>query len=80
MFEDIIIHTYKLLLWGIGIPLLVLFALGLITAILQAITQIQDQIISFLPKIVLLSITLYLFFGIYFESLVELLKIALEST
>lgn len=77
-FDDIYILTLKLLTSGLGFPLISLFIIGFITAFLQAITQIQDQILSFLPKIVFLFVTIYFSFSLYFETLVELFKLSLE--
>ncbi len=43
----------------IGAPvLLAAIAVGLVISILQAVTQIQDQTISFVPKIVAMMVTL----------------------
>ncbi len=43
----------------VGAPvLLAAIAVGLVISILQAVTQIQDQTISFVPKIVAMLLTL----------------------
>lgn len=62
MSSDMAIYLSKQLLWQavlISSPL-VLIALfcGLITSILQVVTQIQDSIISFVPKLVVVVLAL----------------------
>lgn len=51
--ETTLLSAFKLVGIGVGIPLLLLFFTGMFTAILQAVTQIQDQILGFFPKIIL---------------------------
>ena len=47
----------------VGAPvLLAAIAVGLLISILQAVTQIQDQTISFVPKIVAMLVTLLIVF------------------
>lgn len=43
-----------------GLPLLVGLAVGLIVSLLQAITQINDQALSFLPRVLAIGLTLVL--------------------
>lgn len=44
-----------------GPPLLAMLAVGLVISILQAVTQIQEATLAFLPKIVALALILLLF-------------------
>jgi flagellar biosynthetic protein FliQ len=56
----------------IGAPVLIVsIAVGLIVSILQAVTQIQDQTISFVPKILVMVLTLLLVLPWSIERLVE---------
>jgi flagellar biosynthetic protein FliQ len=41
-----------------GPPLLVMLAIGLVVSLLQALTQIQEATLAFLPKIVALAVVL----------------------
>ncbi len=51
--------TYLALLVG-GPVLIVSILVGLAISILQAVTQIQEQTLNFVPKIVLMSLTMLL--------------------
>ena len=42
--------------FSLGIPLLVLLLAGFSLAFLQAVTQIQDQILTFVPKVAILCV------------------------
>jgi len=56
----------------IGAPVLaVSIAVGLLISILQAVTQIQDQTISFVPKILVMVLTLLLVLPWSIERIVE---------
>jgi len=44
-----------------GPPLLVMLAIGLVVSILQALTQIQEATLAFLPKFAALAVVLLLF-------------------
>jgi flagellar biosynthetic protein FliQ len=51
--------TYVALI--VGAPVLIVsIAVGLVVSILQAVTQIQEQTLNLVPKIVLMSLTLLL--------------------
>ena len=43
-----------------GPPLLVMLAIGLIVSLLQALTQIQEATLAFLPKVVALGVIMLL--------------------
>jgi flagellar biosynthetic protein FliQ len=56
----------------IGAPVLVVsIAVGLLISILQAVTQIQDQTISFVPKVIVMVVTLLLVLPWSIERIVE---------
>lgn len=56
----------------ISVPLLLIgMVVGLIVAILQATTSIQEQTLSFVPKIVAILVGLVIFGRFFMESLVE---------
>ncbi len=57
-----------------GPILLVALAVGLVIAILQATTSIQEQTLSFVPKIAAILIALLVFGGFLLNSLVEYTK------
>jgi len=44
-----------------GPPLLAGLAIGMVISLLQAVTQIHEQTLGFLPKVVVVSVTLLLF-------------------
>lgn len=50
-----------LVIINLGLPLCVLFAVGFVCSLLQAITQIQDQIFGFLPKVGVLMFIFFMF-------------------
>ena len=62
-----------------AIPLSVSFVIGLITAILQALTQVQEQTISFFPKIVGLVITLFFFGSWIISKIANLMVIVIDQ-
>ncbi|MEW6181666.1 MAG: flagellar biosynthesis protein FliQ [Bacillota bacterium] len=59
---DMINQALLLVLFVAGPVLVVSTVVGLAISIFQATTQIQDQMISFVPKIVAVFLTLILFF------------------
>lgn len=62
MNESIIIHLTSELLWLVlllSLPIIVLAsAVGILVSIFQALTQIQDQTLQFLIKLIVVAITL----------------------
>lgn len=52
--------SVHLLLIGLIIPLSVLLLLGLVLAVLQSATQIQEQLLTFFPKVLLGALFIYL--------------------
>jgi len=51
-------NTMFLVLWASMLPIIVATVLGILVSILQALTQIQEQTISFAVKLVAISIVL----------------------
>jgi len=51
-------ETLYLVLLVSGPPLLVALAIGLIIGLLQAVTQVQEQTLSFVPKLVAVATVL----------------------
>jgi flagellar biosynthesis protein FliQ len=66
IFRDAILETLIIA----GPILLVAMAVGLVIAILQATTSIQEQTLTFVPKITAILVGLILFGGILLDSLV----------
>ncbi|HJK97945.1 MAG TPA: type III secretion system export apparatus subunit SctS [Polyangiaceae bacterium LLY-WYZ-14_1] len=51
-------ETLYLVLWLSAPALLVSLAIGLIVGLLQAVTQVQDQTLAFVPRLAAVGITL----------------------
>lgn len=51
--------------------LLIAMSVGLIVSLLQAVTQIQEQTLSFVPKILSVIIALFLFGNYMLDALIE---------
>ncbi|MDD2446125.1 MAG: flagellar biosynthesis protein FliQ [Tissierellia bacterium] len=51
--------------------LLIAMGVGLIVSLLQAVTQIQEQTLSFVPKILSVIIALFLFGNYMLDALIE---------
>ncbi len=51
-------ETLYLVLLVSGPPLLVALAIGLVVGLLQAVTQVQEQTLSFVPKLVAVATVL----------------------
>lgn len=75
MSNDLAIYLSKELLWHalvIASPIIIVALLcGLIISIIQVITQIQDSTVSFVPKILVVIITLMLCSNWMLHSLIE---------
>ena len=75
MTEGLAIFFSKGLLWQamiIGAPVILgALIVGLVVSILQVITQIQDSTLSFIPKIIAVSVILMLFGGWMLNELVH---------
>ena len=79
-FSEQFMGAFKISLVSIGLPLSALFVLGLILAILQAATQVQDQVIGFFPKIGLCFIFIFFLGPFFVEILAEMLRESLTLT
>jgi flagellar biosynthetic protein FliQ len=55
-------EVFKTILFISGPALLVSLSVGLIISLFQAVTQIQEFTLTFVPKIIAVFITLFLFF------------------
>jgi flagellar biosynthetic protein FliQ len=64
----------------IGSPvLLVGMIAGLIVGLLQALTQVQDQTVSFVPKILAMGVVLVIAMPWLIDRMVEFTRIAFEN-
>jgi flagellar biosynthetic protein FliQ len=55
----------------VALPALVMsLAAGLVVSIFQTVTSIQDQTLSYVPRIILVGLTLVLTFGMSFQQAV----------
>lgn len=61
MVLDIMKKAFMTIITVAGPPLVVALVVGLLISILQATTQIQEQTLSFVPKIIAIIFTLILF-------------------
>ncbi|ACX53110.1 flagellar biosynthetic protein FliQ [Ammonifex degensii KC4] len=68
---DLVTKAFFLVLLLAGPALLVSALVGLVVGILQATTQIQDQMISFVPKIVAVFLTLALCFPLFLRLMIS---------
>jgi flagellar biosynthetic protein FliQ len=66
--DDALVQMMYLLVYGLAIPLGLLLLAGLLLAIMQSATQVQEQLLTFFPKIILSSALLY-FGGAQFLSM-----------
>ena len=71
-FQDSLFEAAFLVLLLSGIPLAVSSAVGLLIAVIQSATQIQEQTISFAVKLLSVSLTIFVLSGWGFEKLLSL--------
>jgi flagellar biosynthetic protein FliQ len=77
-------YTYlagQALLWILVLslpPLLASLVVGLAVSLLQALTQVQEQTLTFVPKIIATILVLILFSGWMLETLVGLARHSFE--
>ncbi len=57
--DDALLQMMYLLGYGLGIPLGLLLLIGFILAVLQSATQVQEQLLTFSPKILLTAVLIY---------------------
>ena len=60
-------------------PLVASMAIGLVISMLQAVTQIQDQTISFVPKVVIMLLALLLTLPWTIQQLTEYTTVLFEN-
>ena len=60
-------------------PLMASMAIGLVISMLQAVTQIQDQTISFVPKLVVMLLALLLTLPWTIQQLTEYTTVLFEN-
>lgn len=53
---DYFVDFNSIMMLCLGVPLGVLLFMGFVLAFIQAVTQIQDQILTFVPKTIMLCI------------------------
>jgi len=65
-------HEAVVLMIVIGLPVLIVgFVVALVVSLVQAITQLQEQTLSFVPKILAMLVALLVFGGWMLTRLVE---------
>lgn len=53
-------------------PLVITMIIGLLVSVFQAVTQLQDQSLQFVPKLIVVSILLFFMFQYNFDKLSDL--------
>lgn len=69
---EILRQTIETILWGSGPILIVALAVGILIGFFQALTQIQELTLTFVPKIVAIFFALALSMPFIFERLTRL--------
>ena len=69
---DILREGFLTIIKVSGPVLIIALAVGLLVSILQAVTQVQEQTLSFVPKIVSVILALILFGNFMLNSLISL--------
>jgi len=77
--SDIFLESAKVLLILGGAPLLGSMCVGLFVSILQSATQIQEQTLTLVPKLIVASITCWFSWQIVGDQFIELTQNALGS-
>jgi flagellar biosynthetic protein FliQ len=62
MVKELSGEVFKTILLASGPPLLVSLLVGLIVSLFQAVTQIQEFTLTFVPKIIAVFVCLFIFF------------------
>ncbi|MFZ7131481.1 MAG: flagellar biosynthesis protein FliQ [Eubacteriales bacterium] len=71
MVSDILRNTFITIMITAGPVLMVALVIGLIISILQATTQIQEQTLSFVPKILAVMLALIVFGSFIMNTLIS---------
>lgn len=70
IFKDAMIVTFK-----IAGPLLIIsMIVGLVIAIIQAATQVHEQTLTFVPKLIIIGVLLFVFGSFFTATLMELMQ------
>ena len=72
--DDALSQMLYLLVYGLGIPLLIILICGCTLAIIQSATQVQEQLLTFFPKILIFAAMIYFWGGAFVYLLGEYLK------
>jgi len=70
-FLDVFMEGIYVILFTIAPTMLLSLAVGLLIGIFQAVTQINDQTISFVPKVLVVFLSLVFFGGWIFQKLMD---------
>ena len=57
------VEALRLALRVVGLPLAAMLAVGLVVSVLQALTEVQEPTLAFLPKLVAMALVLLLLSG-----------------
>ena len=78
MTEDTILQIFKdamIVVFKIAGPLLIIsMIVGLVIAIIQAATQVHEQTLTFVPKLVIIAVLLFVLGSFFTSSLVEFMQ------
>ena len=70
-FLDVFMEGIYVILYTIAPTMLLSMAVGLLIGIFQAVTQINDQTISFVPKVLVVFLSLVIFGGWIYQKLID---------
>jgi len=70
-FLDVFMEGIYVILFTIAPTMLLSLAVGLLIGVFQAVTQINDQTISFVPKVLVVFLSLVFFGGWIFQKLMD---------
>ncbi len=71
MVKELSGEVFKTIIIASGPPLLVSLLVGLIVSLFQAVTQIQEFTLTFVPKIIAVFVCLFIFFPWLSKSLIS---------
>ncbi len=75
---DVIRQTIMITLWASAPVLVIALAVGLVIAFFQALTQIQEMTLTFVPKIAAIFLTVALTLPFMFASLTGLTDVVFD--
>ena len=70
VFKDAMILTFKLA----GPMLIISMLVGLVIAIIQAATQVHEQTLTFVPKLVIIAVLLFVLGSFFTSTLMEFME------